>query len=155
VIKACLVHSRGRLSGNSSVKIPELTTSWCLISRTVPTDAFVVHGGFPLRAAMNSLRNSLRTPGVCYLVNWLPFATIQIYLHTTACCFLFLLLPVLQTITKWASWVICLVATLAASRWTNFCLRSCCVPRSSLLDVAPAICQYLIRSHLAEVVVYP
>jgi len=137
-MKGCFVHSRGHWSGNSSAKIPELTTSWCSISRTVRTNDFVDHGGFALREAMNSLRSSLRTPAVYYSVNWPPFATIRIYLHPTACCFLFLLQPVLRTIFKCASWVICLVATLAASWWTNLCLRSCCVPRSSVLDVAPA-----------------
>ena len=138
VITAFFVHFQGCFSRNLSVKMPELTTSWCSISRTVRTNAFVDHGGFPLRAAMNSLRSSLRTPAVCYSVNWPPFATIRIYLHSTAYCFLFLLLPVLRTIFKCASWVICLVATLTASRSTNLCLRSCCVPRSSVLDVAPA-----------------
>jgi len=138
VIKACFVHSRGLLSGNSSAKIPELTTSWCSISQTVQTNAFVDHGGFPLRAAMNSLRSSLRTSAVRYSVNSVLFATTRIYSHPTACCFLFLPLAALQTIFKCASWVICLVATLAALRWTNLCLRSWCLPKSSVFDVAPA-----------------
>jgi len=138
VIKACFVHSWGRLSGNWSAKIPELTTSWCSISQTVWTIAFVDHGGFPVRVAMNSLRSSLLTPSVGYKVNWPPFASIRIYSHPTACCFLFLLLPVLRTIITCASWVICLVATLAASRWTKLCQRSCFVPRFSVFDVAPA-----------------
>jgi len=42
-----------------------------------------------------------------------------------------------------ASWVICLVAALAASRWTNFCLRSCCLPRIAIFDVGPANLQVL------------
>jgi len=136
VIKACFVHSQGRLSGNSSAKIPELT-SWCSISRTVRTNAFVDHGSFPLGAAMNLLRSSLRAPAVCYMVNWPPIASIWIYSHPTACCFIFLLLQVLRIIFKCASWVICLVAASAASRWTNLCLRSCCVPRMSVVDVTP------------------
>jgi len=138
VIKACFVHSQGRLSGNSSAKIPQLTTSWCSISRTVRINPFVDHRGFLLRAALNSLRSSLWTPAVGYSVNWLPFASIRIYSHPTVCYFLFLLLPVLRMIFKCASWVICLVATLAASQWTNLCLYSCCVPRISVFDVAPA-----------------
>jgi len=138
VINACLVHSRGCLSRNSSVKIAELTTSWCSISRTVRTNAFVDHGGFPLLAAINSLHSSLRTPAVPYTVHWLPIASIRIHSHLTACCFLFFLLPVSRTIFKCASWVICLVAALAASRWTTLGLRSCCVPRISGFDVAPA-----------------
>jgi len=137
VINACFVHSRECLSGNSSAKIPELTTSWCSISRAVRTNAFVDHGGFPLRAAINSLCSSLRTPPVRYTVNWPPIASIWIHSHPTACCFVFFLLPVLWTIYKCASWVICLVAALAVLRWTNLCLRSCCVPRISVLDVAP------------------
>jgi len=138
VIEACFVHARGRISGNSSAQIPELTTSWCSISRTVRRNAFVDPGGFTLRAAMNSWRSSLRTPAVGYKINWPPFATIRIYSHPTACCFMFLLLPVLRTIFKCASWVICLVGTLAALRWTDMCLRSCCVRRSFVFDVAPA-----------------
>jgi len=138
VIKASFVHSRGCLSGNASSKIPELAASWCSISRTVRTNAFVDRAGSLVRAAKNSSHSSLRTPTVCYTVNWPPSASIWIYLHPTACCFWFLLLPVLQTIFKWASWVICLVAALAALQWTHLCLRSCCVPIMSRFDVAPA-----------------
>jgi len=138
VINICFVHSRGCLSGNSSAKIPELTTSWCSISRTVWTNAFVNHGGFQLRAAINPLSSSLRTPAVRYAVNWPPIASIWIHSHPTAGCFLFFLLPVLRMIFKCASWVICLVVALAVSRWTNLCLHSCCVPRICVLDVAPA-----------------
>jgi len=138
VINPCFVHSQGCLSGNSSAKIPELTTSWYLISRNELINAFVDHGGFPLPAAINSLCSSLRTPAVRYTGNWPPIASIWIHLHPTACCFLSFLLPVLRTIFKCPSWVICLVAALAASRWTNLCLCSCWVPRISLFDVAPA-----------------
>jgi len=138
VINTCFVHSQGCLSGNSSAKIPELTTWCCSISRTVRTNAFVDHGGFLLRVAMNSLCSPLRTPAVRYTVDWPPIAFIWIHSHPTACCFLFFLLPVFQTIFKCASWVIYLVGALAASRWTNLCLRSCCVSRISALDVAPA-----------------
>jgi len=138
VIKACFVHLRGWLSGISSAKIPELKTSWCSISWTVWTNAFVKHGGFPWQAAMNPFRTSLWAPAVCYRVNWPPFASIWIYSHPTACCFLFLLLPVLRTIVKCASRVICLVAALVVSRWTNLSLHSCCVRRISVFDVAPA-----------------
>jgi len=138
VINIYFIHSRGCLSGNSSAKITELTTSFCSISQTVRTNAFIDHGGFPLRAAINWLRSSLRIPAVSYTINRPPIASIWIHSHPTACCFLFFLLPVLQTIFKCAPWVICLVAALAASRWTNLCLRPCCVPRISVMDVAPA-----------------
>jgi len=137
MINACFVHSRGYFSGNSSVTIPELPTSWWSISRTVRTNALVDHGGYPLRAAISSLGSSLLTPAVRYSVNWPPIASIRIHSHPTACCFLFFLLPVLRMILKCASWVICLVAALAVSRWTNLCLRSCCVPRISVFDVVP------------------
>jgi len=116
----------------------ELTPSWCLISWTVRTNAFVDHGGFQLWAAMNSLRSSLRTPAVRYTVNWPLIASIWIYSHPTACCFLFLPLPVLATIFECASWVIYLVAALEASRGSNLCLRSCWVPRVSVFDEGPA-----------------
>jgi len=71
------------------------------------------------------------------MVSWPSFALTWIYSLPIACCFLFLLLPVLQTIFKCASWVIFLVATLAALRWTNCCLGSCCVPESDVLGVTP------------------
>jgi len=103
----------------------------------VRTNACVDPGGLPLRAAIYLLRSALRTPAVHYSVNRPPFALILIYSHPTACCFLFVLLPVLQTMFKCASWVICLVAVFAVSRWTNLCLRSCCVPSISVFDVAP------------------
>jgi len=138
VNNTCFVHSRGSSSGNSSAKFPELTTSWCSISRTVQINAFLDHGGFQLRAAIILLHSSLRTPAVSHTVNWPPIAWTWIHSHPTVCCFLFFLLPVLWTISKCASWVICLVAVLAASRWTNLCLRSSCVVRISVLDVAPA-----------------
>jgi len=110
VIKACLVHSWGCLSRNLSIKIPELTTSWCSISRTVRTNALVNHEGFPLRPAIRRSCSSRRTPGVCYTVNWWQFTTVWIYSHPTACRCLFRLLPVLRTIFKCTSWVIFLVA---------------------------------------------
>ena len=138
MIKACFVHSWGYLSGNSSGKIPDVTTLWCSTSRTVWPNAFVDHGGFQLQAAINSSCSSLWTPAVCYTVNWHPFTSIWAYSHPTACCFLFLLLPVLRTIFKCGSWVICLVAALAALWWTNLYLHFCCVPRIAVFDVAPA-----------------
>jgi len=137
VINACFFHSRGCLSGNFFEKIPKLATSSCSISRTVRTKAFVDHGAFPLPAAINLLRSPLWTPAVHYTVYWPPFTSIWISSHPTACCFLFLRLPVLRTISKWAAWVISLVAALSASRWTNFCLRSCCVRRMSVFELAP------------------
>jgi len=39
VITACFFHSRWCFSGNLCPEIPELTTSWCSISRTVQTNA--------------------------------------------------------------------------------------------------------------------
>jgi len=71
------------------------------------------------------------------MVNWEPFTSIWIYSHLTTSCFLFLLLTVICTMFKCASWVICLVAALAALRWTNWCLHSCCVKISDVFDVAP------------------
>jgi len=138
VIKACFVHSRGFLSRISSARIPELTTSWCSISPTVRTNACADHGCFLLQAATSWSRSSLRTSTVRYTINSRRFTMICICLHPTACCFLFLLLPVLWTIFKWASWVIFLVAASAASRWTCWCLHCCCFPMSDVFDVSPA-----------------
>jgi len=115
-----------------------MTTTWCSTSRTMQKNASVDHGGFSLQVAMNWSHSSLLTPTVHYTVSWRQFTSIWILSHPTACCFLFLLLPVLETIFKCASWVICLVAALTASRWTNWCLCSCCVPMIAVFDVAPA-----------------
>jgi len=115
VFKASLVHSRWRLSPNSSAKMPELTTSWCSIPCTVWTKAFVNHGGFSLRAVKYWSRSSLRIPAAHYSINWWPCTMIWTYSPVIACCFLFVLHPVLQTVFKCASWVMFSVATLAAS----------------------------------------
>jgi len=64
VIKDCLVHSRGCFSGNSCARIAEFTTSWYWILRTVRTNAFVDHGGFMLRAAINWSCSSRHTPAL-------------------------------------------------------------------------------------------
>jgi len=138
VITACSIHSRGWLFGNSFARIPELTTSGHSTSRTVQTCALVNHGGFQLQAAINWSCNFLRTPAICYTVDWQPFTSLWIYSHPTACRFWFLPRPVLRTIFKCAFWVISLEATLAASLWTNWCLRSGCVPMSDVFDVAPS-----------------
>jgi len=138
VIKACFFPSGGCLSGNSSPKIPVLTTSWCSNSRTVLTIAFLDHGGLPLQAVINKSLSYLHTPAVRYTVNWWLFTLICINSHPTACCFVFWQLPVLQAIFKCTSWVIFLVTTSATSRWTNWCPCTCCVPMTNQLDVVPA-----------------
>jgi len=115
-----------------------MTTSRCLISQTVLTHTLISHGGFPLRATIDLSRSSLRTPPLRVTVNWWPFITICIYLHLNACCFLFLLLPVSQTICNCASWVLFLVAALAVSRWTIWCPHCCFVPMSNVFDIVPA-----------------
>jgi hypothetical protein len=123
---------------NSSAKIPGLTTSWCLISRTGWTTGFVDHGGFPILAAIHWFHRSLRTPAESYTVNWRLFASIRIYSHPTACCFFWLLFPVMRLICKCACSVICLVASLAVSQLIKLWLRYCCILRISVSDVAPA-----------------
>jgi len=134
---ASVIHSRGCLSGNHSAKIPELKSSRCLILWTVQGNAMVNRWDFLLQKVINCSRSSLRTPAILYMVHWQPFTSFQIYSHATACCILFLLLPVLRMISKCAARVISLEAALAASRWTNWGLRSCCVPMSDVFDLTP------------------
>jgi len=134
VFEACLIHSRGPLSRNSSATIPRLTTSWCLIPGTVRTNTFIDHRGLPLRAPINWSRSSLLTPAVHYILSWPPSILIWRYSHPIACCCLLLLHPVLRTVFKCASWAIILVAAIAASRWTNWCLSCCCVPARGTSD---------------------
>ena len=138
MIKLCFLHSWGWLQGNSAAIIPELTTSWCSILRNVRTITFNNHGGFLLLAAIHWSCSAPRTPTVHYMINWQPFTMIWIHSHPCVCGFLFLLLPDLRTMFECASWVICLVAILAQSLWTYWCLHSCCVPTIAVLDVAPA-----------------
>ena len=112
--------------------------SWYSIPRTVRANALVDHGGISLRAAINWSRSSWRTSAIWYMINWRPLTTVWMYSHPSACCFLFVLLPVLGTIFNCASWVIFSVAALAVSCWTNWCLHYCCVPLSDVFDEAPA-----------------
>ena len=123
VVKACLVHSRGFLSLKSPTKIPELTTSWCSISRTVRTNALVDDWGFPLPAAINWSRSSLHTLAVCYIISWQPYTSIQLHIHPMGWCFILLRLLVLRTLVNCASWVIFSVAAFAGSQCTMRCLR--------------------------------
>ena len=87
------------------------------------TNALVDHWGFPLLVAINWSRSSLRTPAVYYIISWRLCTSIRLHLHRVACCFLFLLLPVLRTIFNCASSVMFPVAAYAASQWTEWCLR--------------------------------
>jgi len=137
--QAFFVHCQGGLSQNLWRKKPELSASWCSISRSVRTNALVNRGGFPLPAAIYWSRSSLRIPADHYAINWRPSTMIRTYLHPVACCFLFLLLPVLGTIFKCASRAIFWVATLAASRWTNCCQRCCCVHSSDAVYEEPVV----------------
>jgi len=138
VIEAYVVHSWGCLSRNSTTKIPELSPSWCSISQTVWTNALVNSGGFPVHSTIDCSHSSLRTHAVRYTTKWWPFTTVWIYSHPTACCFFYVLLPVLLTSFKCAFWVIVLVAALVVLRCTNWWLRSCCVPMSDVFDEAHA-----------------
>jgi len=137
VIKACFVQSHCCISGNSAAKIPALRTLLYSISRTVPTNSSFHYGDFTLRATINLLPSSPSTSVVCSMVKWPLFTSIWIYWNPTSCCWLFLLLPGLRWIFKRVSWVICIVDVMAVLRWTNCFLRRCCVPRITILGVAP------------------
>jgi len=50
-----------------------------------------------------------------------------------------MLVPVLRTNFKCTSWFIFLVATIAVSRWTNWCLRCCCGSLGGALFEEPVI----------------
>jgi hypothetical protein len=114
VIKSCFVHSWGCWSRKSCLKILAHTTSWCSISQTVRTNAFIDHGGFLIRAMINWSHISWLAPAVWYIVNWWPLTTGWIYSQPSVYYFWFVLLPVLWTISESASWVIYFVAALGA-----------------------------------------
>jgi len=138
VITLWFVHSWGCLSRNSSTNIPELRISWCSILRTEWSNALVDLGGFQLLAGINWSHRARCTPAVYCRVTWQPFTTVWIYSHPPACCFIFVLLPVLRTIFKCPWWVIFLVAGLAVLRWSHWCLHSCCVLICDVFDKAPS-----------------
>jgi len=137
------------------MKIPEQTTSWCVISRTVWTNAFANPWGFPLRAAINWSCSSLHTPAVYYIITWQPSSSVSSYSDPIACCLVFLVLPVLHSIFKCACWVIFAVATLAVSRWTNWCLCCYCVSAGAQCMTRLSVGSFRIHSHLPELVVHP
>jgi len=123
----------------SSATIPELTTSWWWIFRTLQTNAFVNHAGFPLRATLNWSHSFLRTAVVCYIINWQPCTSIWVQLHLIACCFPFLLRPVLGITFNCVSRVILSMAAFAASWWSKWCLRCSWVSAGGVLDEVPVI----------------
>jgi len=139
VYQACFVHSRGRVTGNPSAKIPELNPLSCVISRTVPPNALVDHGGFPLQAMIHCSRSSLCTLAEHHIGSWPSSTSIWIDSHPIAYFFSFLLHLVLRTVFKCVAWVIFSVATIAASRWTNHCLCCCCVSPVGALVVVPVV----------------
>jgi len=139
VVNAWLGHSRGFCSLNWSAEIPELTTSWCSISWTVRINASVNHGGFLLRAAINWSHTSLRTPAVCYIINWWPCTSRWLHLHPIACCLLLFLLLVFQKNFNCASGVMISVAAFVASRWTHWCLGCSWVSAGGVLEEEPIV----------------
>jgi len=139
VVNVCLVHSRAFLSLNSSVEIPELTTSSCSISQTVRPNALVDDRCFPLWAARNWSCSSLRTPAQCYIILWRSPTSSRVYSHPIVCCFLFLLLPVLRTIFMCASRVRFSVAAFAVSQWAKWCLGCSLVSAGGVLEEAPIV----------------
>jgi len=155
VVKACLVQSQGFLSLISSAKIPELTTLWCSISLTVQTYSLVDYGGFPLLAARNSPRSSQHTPAACYIISWRSSTSIRLYSHPIACLILFLLNPVLRTIST--------VHPGSCFWWLYLQRRGelsglCIVvgsQRVAYWKKRPSFCSILFHAQLAEVFVEP
>jgi hypothetical protein len=137
VIQSWFFYPWGCLSENSSTIIPDMTTSWCSIMRTLWTHASVIDGDLALQILKNGSCSSLCKRTVHYTVNSQPFTLIWIYFYPTGSCFSFLLVPVLQTICKCASWVIILVAALGALQWTYWCVRSGWVPIRAVYDFQP------------------
>jgi len=111
----------------------------------VETNSLVDHGRFPLWAAINWSCSSLRTAAVHYMVNPPLSTSIWSYSHPIACCFLFFLCPLLRTSFRCASGVLFSVAAIATSRWSNWCLRCCCVSAGGALDKASVVRLYSNR----------
>ena len=135
--EACFVHSRGRLSRNSSKKIPGQIKSWCSNPPTWWTIAVGDYGGFLSQAVIHWSHKPLLTPAVHHVVSWRLSTSVWVNSHPIACCCVFVLLLGLWTILKCAPWVILPVGAFAASQWTIWCLCCCCVPASGVVDEAP------------------
>jgi len=138
VITDCFIHSQGCQLRNWSTIIPEMSTSSFVISQTVLINALLDCGSFLLQAAINWSCSSRRTLAECYIVNYRLLRMELICSHPTACWVLLLVLPVFRTNFKCLYGVILMVATLAASWWTCWRLRCCCLPIIDVLDEAPA-----------------
>jgi hypothetical protein len=105
----------------------------------VQRKGFVDHGDLLLREGINWSRCALRTPAVRYILSWLSFPQIWIDSHPITCCFWFLVLPVLCTFFKCVSGLLFWVATIAASRSTDWCLHCCWVSPGGALSEAPVV----------------
>ena len=88
---------------------------------------------------MNWSCSSLRTPALHYIVRSPSSTLIWIDSHPIVCCFLFFWLLLFPTVIKCAFWVTFLVATIAASWWTNSHLHCCCVSPGGALVEAPVV----------------
>jgi len=139
VVTACSFHYRGCLWLNSYSKLPKFTSSRCLISRTVWTNAFVDHGGLHLWVAVNWSHSSLCTPAVCVIVRCRPSTSIRQYSHPIVFCFWLLPLLVPLTIFNYAAKVIISVAAFAPSRYTQRGLRCSRVQACAILHEAPVV----------------
>jgi len=69
----------------------------------------------------------------CFFLPRYGYTHNQLHAASYSCCF-----QSYEWFWNYASWVVFLVDALAALRWTNWCLRSCCVPISNIFDEAPA-----------------
>jgi len=72
-------------------------------------------------------------------LRWYGRTQMPLHAASCLCCFSFMLLLVLRMIFRCVSRVIFLVATLAASQWTNWCLHWCCVPSSDAMYEAHVV----------------
>ena len=155
MVKACFVHSWGFLSLNLSLKMPELTTSWCSISRIVQINPLVDPAGFSSRAAMNWSCSSIPTPAAGYMISWLLSTSIRLYSHPIACCFISLLLPVEgQFWTVHPGSYFCLPDLQRCSELSGVCVVVGS-QRVAYWMKCLSLCLLLFHSHLAEVFVEP
>jgi len=152
---ACFFHCRGSLTGNLTAKMPEHTTSWCSILRTVRTNAFTDHGCSLFgQQTIGHVALGVHWLILIWLIDgrWPWYGETHIELHAAAysCCF--------KSYGRYwnvhAGSCVWWLHRQPRGRLTGACVLPVCQYVMYSIKRLPIV-QISIRLDLAEVVVYP